>query len=47
MALVALIRPFGPPSPAGGRRKWRETYLLPPAGEGAERSEADEGSANP
>ncbi len=32
-----------PPSPAGGRRKDAHPSLLPPAGEGAERSEADEG----
>jgi methylmalonyl-CoA mutase len=44
------IRPssdaIAPPSPSGGRRKQVDTTLLPLTGEGAERSEADEGKTN-
>jgi methylmalonyl-CoA mutase len=43
---VAVLPSSGagaPPSPAGGRRKDARPSLLPPAGEGAERREADEG----
>jgi methylmalonyl-CoA mutase len=37
---------IAPPSPAGGRRKKAGATLLPSTGEGAERSEADEGKLN-
>jgi methylmalonyl-CoA mutase len=43
---VAVLPSSGagaPPSPAGGRGKDARPSLLPPAGEGAEQSEADEG----